>query len=402
MSVFHASINVIFRNLHTWQVRLPLFVSVVAGLAITFKARQKSTLNTSTIPSPRTTLLPRLSPSEIAALPYRPDMLPGGRWVDSPYGIIKVYEWGSEHGKKVLLLHGISNPSPVLGGLASGLVGRGCRVMLIDLWGRGYSDSPADLVHDTRLYTTEILLAITSSNLSWTGAASGGFSIIGYSLGGGIAASFTSYFPRLVSSLVLLAPCGLLKPEKVTYSTRFFPESVLQYFAGRQLRNYKVSAVVPGDLDDQRDGTGDAGVAVSDVPGISTSAPNVSIPDVVAWQLEHHQAFLHSFMSCVRHAPTTNQHSDWRRLGNRLTAQNAASAADPEIQRDGLEGGKVLVIVGQTDPIITEEDLRPDAIEALGGPQNVDFRIARGGHEFPINNPKSTVSSIAEFWGLNS
>jgi pimeloyl-ACP methyl ester carboxylesterase len=258
-------------------------------------------------------------------------------------------------------------------------------------------------MHDTRLYATEILLAITSSNLPWTGTASEGFSIIGYSLGGGIAASFTSYFPRLINSLVLLAPCGLLKSEKVTYFTRFFPESVLQYFAGRQLQNYEVSAAVPEDLDGKGNGTGDESVVVLDLPRASTFTQNVSIPAVVAWQLEHHRGFLHSFMSCVRYAPATNQHAHWRRIGSRLTAQNTASAAaDPEIQKDGLEGGKVLVIVGQTDPIITEEDLRPDAIEALGGPQNVDFRIAIGGHEFPISNPISTVSSIAEFWGLNS
>ena len=178
---------------------------------------------------------------------------------------------------------------------------------------------------------------------------------------------------------------------------------MLQYFAGRQLRNYEVSVTVPEGLDSKGNGTGDESAIVSNLPRTSISTPIVDIPAVVAWQIEHHQGFLHSFMSCVRYAPATNQHGHWRRLGNRLTAQNTASAAaDPEIQKDGLEGGKVLVIVGQTDPIITEEDLRPDAIEALGGPQNVDFRIARGGHEFPISNPISTVSSIAEFWGLNS
>lgn len=70
--------------------------------------------------------------------------------------------------------------------------------MLFDLWGRGYSDS-VDLPHDDRLYTTEILLALTSSPLAWT---PGGFSLIGYSLGGGIAADFASSFPNIVKSLV--------------------------------------------------------------------------------------------------------------------------------------------------------------------------------------------------------
>jgi hypothetical protein len=34
--------------------------------------------------SPRETLLPKLTEAEIAALPYPPDVLPGGRDVDSP------------------------------------------------------------------------------------------------------------------------------------------------------------------------------------------------------------------------------------------------------------------------------------------------------------------------------
>lgn len=111
---------------------------------------------------------------------------------------MRVYEWGPEDGRKVLFVHGISTPCLALGGLANALVEKGCRVMLFDLWGRGYSDS-SDLPHDSRLYSTAILLAITSSPLPWT---PGGFSLIGYSLGGGIAADFASSFPTIVKSLV--------------------------------------------------------------------------------------------------------------------------------------------------------------------------------------------------------
>jgi len=75
--------------------------------------------------------------------------------------------------------------------------------MLFDLWGRGYSDS-VDLPHDSRLYTTEILLAITSSPIAWVPE---GFSLIGYSLGGGICADFTAAFPEMVKSLVRTSKC---------------------------------------------------------------------------------------------------------------------------------------------------------------------------------------------------
>lgn len=65
-----------------------------------------------------------------AALPYQPDTLPGGRDVDTPYGSIRAYEWGPEHGRKVLLVHGISTPCIALGAVAETLVSHGCRVLL--------------------------------------------------------------------------------------------------------------------------------------------------------------------------------------------------------------------------------------------------------------------------------
>lgn len=88
-------------------------------------ARQKAVIS-----SPLTTLLPKLSVEEQKRLPYPPDILPGARDVDSPYGSIRVYEFGPENGRKVLLLHGVSTPCLSLAGVAQKLAGRGCRVML--------------------------------------------------------------------------------------------------------------------------------------------------------------------------------------------------------------------------------------------------------------------------------
>ena len=98
--------------------------------AVIFKSRGRSIIR-----SPATTLLPRLSPDEQRALPYPPDVFPGARDVDSPYGSIRVYEWGPEGGRKVLMVHGISTPCLAFGAVAHGLVEKGCRVMLFDLYG---------------------------------------------------------------------------------------------------------------------------------------------------------------------------------------------------------------------------------------------------------------------------
>ena len=82
------------------------------------------------IPSPRTTVLPKLSDGEVQDLPYPPDVFPGARDVETPYGSIRVYEWGPNDGRKVLLIHGISTPSISMAGIADRLAKQGCRVML--------------------------------------------------------------------------------------------------------------------------------------------------------------------------------------------------------------------------------------------------------------------------------
>ncbi len=98
--------------------------------------------------SPRETSLLQLSGDELNKLPYPPDALPGARDVDSPYGSIRVYEWGPEDGEKILLIHGISTPSIALSDLAHKLIAKGCRVML---FGTDYSSYRTSVYHVFRV-----------------------------------------------------------------------------------------------------------------------------------------------------------------------------------------------------------------------------------------------------------
>lgn len=313
---------------------------------------------------------------------------------------MRVYEWGPEDGRKVLLIHGISTPCIALGGIAHALVERGCRVMIYDLWGRGYTDSCADLQHDDRLYSTQIFLAVTSSSLSWIGGDGGGFSIIGYSMGGGIAANFTSYFSHMVKDLVLLAPAGLIRAKhmsarsKFLYSTGFLPESVLQWAVRRRLREpmYKnensadeVEIEEKKRKTDVRDAVtaearhpkGGAEFSYQDAP-LSKSKPNVTVLGAVQWQLKEHEGFVHSFMSSIRFAPITGQQEAWKRLG--------------ELRQD-----KILIFAGTKDPIIFVEELREDAIEALTA-EKIDYRVIEGAHDFPIVSAEEVVEKIWDVW----
>lgn len=113
----------------------PLFLSVGAaslGLFLITRSIQnqgKKDPLEHVVPSPLKSL-PQLSTEEVSKLPYPPDLYPGARDVDTPYGSIRVYEWGPESGRKVLLVHGISTPCLSLGSLAEKLVESGCRVMM--------------------------------------------------------------------------------------------------------------------------------------------------------------------------------------------------------------------------------------------------------------------------------
>ncbi len=71
-------------------------------------------------------------------------------------------------------------------------------ILLFDLYGRGYSDSPGTN-HDEALFTTQ--LALVMDHVGWHSAV-----IVGKSLGGAIAASFASYFPQRTEKLILVAP----------------------------------------------------------------------------------------------------------------------------------------------------------------------------------------------------
>ena len=272
--------------------------------------------------------------------------------------------------------------------------------------GRGYSDNPAHLPHDMVLFTSQILLVLATSPLSWTGSSSGRFSIIGYSLGGGIATAFTSHFPELVSSLVTIAPSGLLRPHHISpssrliYSEGIIPEFVLDFFVRRRLR----TPLYPTKPKPEAEKPGITDSITAEMPNLESSAPvplskshpHVTIEKAVRWQVDNHEGFVPAFMSSIRHGPITEQHDDWRVIGHRLT-QQAAAGVDGAPDK-GLQHGKVLIITGKDDVIIKKDEIVADAMAALEG--NVVFSFIDAGHDAPIAKTQDVVRSISEFWNL--
>lgn len=340
------------------------------------------------VPSPLTTLLPNLADHEHGKLPYPPDSLPGARDVNTPYGSVRVYEFGPEDGRKVLLVHGISTPCLALGGVAHQLADRGCRVMLFDLFGRGYSENPSDLPHDLRLFSTQILIALASSPVAWKT-----FSIVGYSLGGGISAGFTSYFPDMIENLVLLCPSGLIrarhfsKRSRVIYSEGVIPEPLLLRLVKRRLKTPLYPPKAPKD--DEKIGAAKAVKAEVPIESNSTAVlskkhPDVTIDKAIVHQVDNHVGFVQAFMSSIRYGPIQDQHALWDRVGESWRSRSTESG----------KTHKVLVIAGDRDSIIDAHELQEDATALFG--DHIDFKTISAGHDVPIIKPDEVAGLISQ------
>lgn len=367
-----------------------------------------------TSPSPKPRIL--ASPlsthdaSSLAHSPYPPsDYIPGARDVPTPYGTMRIYEFGpTDANRKVLLIHGITTPCISLAGIASGLADKGCRVMLLDLFGRGWSDAPADLRYDDRLYTSQLFMALASSPTSWT--TDGGFSIVGYSMGAAIAANFTSWFPALVEDLVLVAPAGLIRTEHRDWKTWLTFSGLLPKWIveGRIKSRLRTNPNVKTTTKISSSANGPSGPVAAEVANTSTSAPAafgrpIDAEAVVRWQMDHHTGFVPAFFSSFIDAPIRGQHDRWKLIGMRLDAQRAAAKVDKAASAETAAGerlrtGKVLMVLGKTDRAVFSDELEPDA-KAVFGDANLEVKAFDAGHEVPITFAEEISDWIWDQWG---
>lgn len=136
MALYNQTVDFLSESFSNNRTQLPLLAVTGASFTIGLLARSLFSPNDSlqtVLASPRSTVLPGITESENRQLPLPTDVLPGARDVASPYGSMRVYEWGPEDGPKVIFVHGITTPCIALGGVAHALADRGCRVMLFDL-----------------------------------------------------------------------------------------------------------------------------------------------------------------------------------------------------------------------------------------------------------------------------
>ncbi|KAJ6529517.1 Alpha/Beta hydrolase protein [Mycena vulgaris] len=160
---------------------------------------------------------------------YPEDWAGEGRYAEFPLGRTGYWLAGPESGKKIVLIHGLSVPALVWAPLVPQLVEAGHRVLLYDLYGRGYSDAPAAATYDASLYVTQ--LALLLQHVGWPRTR-----LMGVSMGGGIAAAFVATFPDLVENeVVLVASAGLVESSDLSRTAKVMSSPIVQALTANPL-----------------------------------------------------------------------------------------------------------------------------------------------------------------------
>ncbi|PWG18446.1 alpha/beta fold hydrolase [Salibaculum griseiflavum] len=140
-----------------------------------------------------------------------------GRFAKLSQGVTH-YQWlGPVRGPVLVAVHGLTTPSPVFYAIARGLARLGYRVLVYDLYGRGYSDAPEG-PQDREFFMRQLRDLLAHQELE------DDLTLLGYSMGGAIATAFAAAHPGRMKRLILLAPAGMrLREDRLTEFCRVTP-----------------------------------------------------------------------------------------------------------------------------------------------------------------------------------
>jgi len=275
---------------------------------------------------------------------YPEEYYPGGAYVSLPFGNVRYWLLGPETGKKIVLIHGLSIPSLIWKDVAPALALRGYRVLLYDLYGRGYSDAP-EITYDVSLFSTQ--LALLMQHVKWAKAH-----VAGVSMGGGILAAFTSFFPDLVDGKVaLIAPTGLVESGDLSRTTRFMSSPFIQ----------TVTSSAPFRFYLQR---------------LANSSSSDPVSEIVRIQSAHLPGYNAAIASSLRDGPIRGLHKSFEALG----ASNR----------------RILLIWGTEDNTVPYKYAA--RIQKLL-PQSELITIQGGGNDLTVSDPETIVSEFTRFFG---
>ena len=124
-----------------------------------------------------------------------------GHFAELSQGVTHYRWYGAQTGPIAVCVHGLTTPSFVWDGIAKDLTERGYRVLVYDLYGRGFSDRPAG-VQDDAFFIRQLDDLLADQMIA------DDITLFGYSMGGTIAAAYAAKHPDRLRQLVLIAPAG--------------------------------------------------------------------------------------------------------------------------------------------------------------------------------------------------
>jgi pimeloyl-ACP methyl ester carboxylesterase len=125
-----------------------------------------------------------------------------GQFAETGEGTTHYELTGPRDAQTVVLIHGLGSWLFAWDPIAPDLTRSGFRVLRYDVFGRGYSDRPTRRYDDDLLDSQllELLQALDITDPVY---------LVGWSMGGAIAAVFADRHPEMVGKLALLAPAGI-------------------------------------------------------------------------------------------------------------------------------------------------------------------------------------------------
>lgn len=125
-----------------------------------------------------------------------------GAFADLPGGMTH-YQWfGPDDAPVAVCIHGLTTPSFVWQGLTPHLTAAGLQILTYDLYGRGFSDAPRGR-QSGHFFTQQLGNLLDQQGIDVP------VTLIGYSMGGAIAASFAAAHPERTHRVILIAPAGM-------------------------------------------------------------------------------------------------------------------------------------------------------------------------------------------------
>ncbi|KAI8820315.1 Alpha/Beta hydrolase protein [Chytriomyces cf. hyalinus JEL632] len=260
------------------------------------------------------------------------------------------YLKGPVEGKRIVLIHGITGTWAAAPEFLTLLTQKGFRILVYDLYARGYSSSPG-IQYSATDYATQVKDLL--DHVGWETA-----SVLGYSLGGGIAVAFADLFRERVDDLVLIAPAGLLKDLPVEAKIVLIPflGTILAYAVGHALLLKNISDSVD--------------------PQLKHDPRMKHMMQTARANVKYNPGLLRGFLETLRNGPVRRMEQAYGRVGDTLH-------------------DRVLCIWGSCDTVVEFEALSPVFRKLVPAGTLVELKVAT--HNVVVETPERVVEPIALF-----